>query len=496
MRFQATSKIRIIAATAAALALLAASCGADPERQTAVDPETTRTSTPEPTAEAPEPAPQQPPATTAMEPDEAGGQVAATEEEPSLEPTTASPSPEPEDTTTSAPSEPENIEQAREEAVEAIVAVFNEAATEDTPSFEECRLLSNGESVDLTGEEVGACMEALRAVLLACGELNCVELGLMPTPTTTAAPTTTEAPATITEPPATTSTTTAPPTTTTTEPPPTTTTEPPATTTTTTAPPTTTTTTTTTEPPTTTTTTTTTVPPAGVWVEPYAGYVPEVHPATPTPAWERGIMSRIGDRPLEIPRATGEDRKRVAEWIAWMGGVDSGSYVKWLLFNMKWALDYLGAHPSCIMNEYYDRVDLSNEVTSPGQVEPSHVRDQHGWQNCATVIDPIVAEIPAGLRDNDVGLRLSDTGPTLAERCRAVLPENIQLEKEWRAGKPQRNFYFEAGHAGCDAWAEWAMTHHSNPVIRAPQCHASAHLAEEWMEHYRGTPEQNYRVSC
>ena len=464
MRFQATSKIRIIAATAA-LALLAASCGADPERQTAADPETTRTSTPEPTAEAPEPAPQQPPATTATEPDEAGGQVAATEEEPSLEPTTASPSPEPEDTTTSAPSEPENIEQAREEAVEAIVAAFDEAATEDTPSFEECRLLSNGESVDLTGEEVGACMEALRAVLLACGELNCVELGLMPTPTTTAAPTTTEAPATTT-------TTTEPPsTTTTTEPPPTTTTtEPPATTTTTTAPP----------------TTTTTVPPAGVWMQPYAGYVPEVHPDAPPPEWERGEVNPDA-RPIETPRSTGDDRKRVAEWIAWMGGTDINSYVQWLLFNMKWALDYLGAHPSCVINEYYDRVDLSNEVTSPGQVEPYHVREQHGWQNCATVIDPIVAEIPPGLRDNDVGLRLSDTGVTLAKRCRAVLPEDIQLDTpDSQALSP--------GHAGCDAWAEWHTSHRIH--VRAPMCFESAYLAEEWMEHYRGTPENYHAVTC
>ena len=232
------------------------------------------------------------------------------------------------------------------------------------------------------------------------------------------------------------------------------------------------------------------------WVEPYAGYVPPVHPDTPPPAWERGEDISFVMDVVETPRLTGPDRVPVAEWLASVGGTVF-EYNQWLLFNMKWALDYLGADPVCIANEYRARVVASNAaVTGPGQLEPRELRDQYGWQNCATVIDPFIdgVERPDG-RANDVGLRLSDTGLTLAERCRAVLPADVQLDKEWRPSGPQQGFYFELGHAGCDAWADWAATHHCCQV-RAPKCHDSAHLAEEWLEHHIGLPENYPRVSC
>ena len=157
--------------------------------------------------------------------------------------------------------------------------------------------------------------------------------------------------------------------------------------------------------------------PAGAWVEPYAGYVPEVHPDTPPTAWERGDFEP-GVRPFETPRTTGPDRAQVAGWIDWMGGTGD-SYTQWLMFNMKWALDYLGADPDCVISQYYDRVTTSNEVTGPGQSEPNYLRDLYGWSNCATVIDPFIpgVALPED-RENDIGLRLSDTpGITLAERC-------------------------------------------------------------------------------
>ena len=164
------------------------------------------------------------------------------------------------------------------------------------------------------------------------------------------------------------------------------------------------------------------------WVAPYIGLVPEVHPDTPPTSWERGDLEP-GVRPLETPRSTGVDRVQVAEWINWMGA--DSSYTQWLMGYIKWALDYLGAHPACVINTYYGRVVTSNEVTQPDQAEPGYLRDIYGWHNCATVIDPFIASIAIPEdRDNDIGLRLSDTpGITLAERCRAVLPEDVQLEE-------------------------------------------------------------------
>jgi len=249
-------------------------------------------------------------------------------------------------------------------------------------------------------------------------------------------------------------------------------------------------------------------PPVGgqpelAWVEPYAGYIPPVHPDTPPLEWERGEVN-VHDAPDELPRDRGEDRRVVAEWTKSVG---IGEYTLWLLANMKWALDYLGADPQCVINEYHARVAASTAATRvAGQVEPYHLRDQHGWHRCATVIDPFIpgVERPAG-RDNDVGLRLSDTpGISLAERCRTVLPENVQLEKFWywqldddgnAVFAPPDDYRFEAGHAGCDAWAEW-MQASSSSYGRYPECFASSELAEEWMEHYRGLPENYYGVTC
>ena len=41
------------------------------------------------------------------------------------------------------------------------------------------------------------------------------------------------------------------------------------------------------------------------------------------------------------------------------------SYTQRLMGHIKWALDYLGAHPACVINTYYDRVTTANEVTLP-----------------------------------------------------------------------------------------------------------------------------------
>lgn len=147
-------------------------------------------------------------------------------------------------------------------------------------------------------------------------------------------------------------------------------------------------------------------------------------------------------------------------------------------------------------------------LRGPGSLEPYELRDQHGWHNCATVIDPFLVgvERPAG-RSNDVGLRLSDTpGITLAERCRAVLPPDVQLEKSWYQQRgpdgnstfapPPKDYLFEPGHTGCDAWAEWYGPSPSSTSRFYPAGYGAAQLAEEWMEHYRSLPEHYIGPTC
>ena len=565
------------------------------------------------TIEAPTPEPALAPAADASEsPDNT---VAAPTTDSDAASAAADPDPPPAAIEDESPTEPDpdpepplELAPTRSDAIAAITAVFESAAGPGTPSFKECRLLSNGEAIDLTPEQQAACIDPLTAVVEACALLGCTELGLIggPIPEPTPEPEPEPDPTTTTEPEPATTTTAEPepdPTTTTAEPEPdpTTTTEPEPDPTTTTEP----------EPERLTEAdlaaargafnivyssdspfsavavhledaanledthaqfaafganvggveiTATTAAAAedrsdrvlvtfevyvagvsipitgrntssvwlvdGTWiisrgafcnamiqlevicppvggqpepeqVDPTAGYVPPVHPDTPPPGWERGEDIAPGVDIMETPRLTGEDRGAIVVWLASVGGIAHG-YNQWLLFNMKWALDYMGADPQCIVNEYTARVETA-AGTPRGQLEPAGLRDQHGWQNCATVIDPFLPGVdrPDG-RTNDVGLRLSDTpGITLAERCRAVLPPDVQLDKEWRtATYRQEPFYFEPGHAGCDAWAEWAMTHHYNPDIAAPRCHSAAHLAEEWMEHHHGTPENYPRVSC
>ncbi len=239
-----------------------------------------------------------------------------------------------------------------------------------------------------------------------------------------------------------------------------------------------------------------------VWTPPQAGTVPVVHPDTPPTSWERGDFEP-GVHPFETPRTTGPDRVPVAEWINWMGGTDR-SYTQWLMRNMKWALDYLGASPNCVITQYYDRVVTSNEVTPPNQAEPGYLRDLYGWSGCVTVIDPFIpgVALPED-RNNDIGLRLSDTpGITLADRCRAVLPEDIQLEgfrflhdaNGNRVGEP--GYYpYEPGHAGCDEWAMRVESDYWFVNGDYPACFRSSALAVEWMEHHYGKPD-NYSVTC
>ena len=387
---------------------------------------------------------------------------------------------------------PEDVPSA--EIVEQVIEAVDEAAPESVLNLGICTQWVADPEFILNEQQTQECAAMLAAAVEACEGLDCfpedtAEPESEQTPTTTAAPE--QTPTTTTAPEQTPTTTTAPP-----EP------EPEL------------------EETTTTTTTTTTAPPEpeqpaeepeaeatvetsnSDWVAPYVGLVPEVHPDTPPTSWERGDLQPVG-RPLETPRSTGTDRVQVAEWINWMGGADN-TYTQWLMGYIKWALDYLGAHPACVINTYYSRVVTSNEVTLPGQAEPGYLKDLYGWHNCATIIDPFIASIAIPEdRDNDIGLRLSDTpGITLAERCRAVLPEDVQLEafrylrdeSGDRVGEP--GYYpFEPGHAGCDEWVERVESDYWFVNGEYPECFRSAQLAAEWMEHYHDRPV-NYGLSC
>ena len=185
-----------------------------------------------------------------------------------------------------------------------------------------------------------------------------------------------------------------------------------------------------------------------------------------------------GGRADERPRWTTD----VARWASWCFDQPRGNCT-WLLHEMKWALDFLGAHPWCVLNEYQDRANAYS-VGARGV----GVADLHGWQYCATVVDPLVKATPSG-RTNDAGLLLSGT-VTLAEQCRTVLPADVQLETRVRRDSEAPERFGQ----DCDAWADWVETHPHGRDNR--YCWRSARIAEEWMEHHHYTPERYFPVTC
>lgn len=191
---------------------------------------------------------------------------------------------------------------------------------------------------------------------------------------------------------------------------------------------------------------------------------------------EGGICA--AGRADERPRWTSD----VARWTSWCFDQPRGNCT-WLLYEMKWALDYLGAHPWCVLNEYQDRAD----AYGAGR-RGNTVRNSHGWHNCATVIDPLAQDAAPG-RTNDAGLLLSD-GVSLAEQCRIVLPPDVELETRVRrfSEEPERF------GSDCDAWAQWVQGRAKAWDWR--DCDRSARIAEEWMEHHHATPEPYFNVTC
>ena len=254
--------------------------------------------------------------------------------------------------------------------------------------------------------------------------------------------------------------------------------------------------------------TTTTVPPEpevevvyiGQWVPPEAGMVPVPLPecsddsatwdesCTPPPNWDYGEFID-GRRSAVPPRQTPIVVDFTNNCFTW-----NGAPCRAWLGLMKMALDYLGAHPSCVDFAYSDR--LRAFIRNPN-ASSDVMSERHGWHNCATVIDPLVRQPPDG-RVNDIGYRLSDTGISLADQCRAVLPEDVMLEGFAGPLRDDGTFIpatrFASGHAGCDDWAEWAETRTTMSV--RPGCFRADRLAEEWMEHHHGVHERYLNGLC
>ena len=219
------------------------------------------------------------------------------------------------------------------------------------------------------------------------------------------------------------------------------------------------------------------------WVTPYAGLVPAVHPDTPTPGWLRSDFE-FDTRQPEMLRQTALVRDWTEACNAAYAWCDT--YLR-LAYQ---AIDYLGAHPVCALNQY---THLLQFFVDEGRTSDT-LRESLGWHNCATVIDP-PGQDPSAVDEyfNDAGRRLSDTGLSVAERCRAVLPSDVHLEtQQTRRGVPVERF--APGHAGCDEWA--AFVESTNLYRARPGCAASTHLAAEWMEHHHGQHERYFKPWC
>ncbi len=190
------------------------------------------------------------------------------------------------------------------------------------------------------------------------------------------------------------------------------------------------------------------------WTDPEP---PTVHPDTPQTSWDRGTHE-VGSRPDDRPRVTAN----VKVWMDWCGGHPRCDQ---LLRYMVWALDYLGANEVCVIEQYFDYALSTAEYPEA----------TYGWHNCATIIDPMQPD----------GRLLSEHTPSMAERCRAVLPEDVELEERINRGVIRDGL-------DCDEWGAWVEARRTS----YPACDRSARLAEEWLEHYIGMPERYWRMSC
>ena len=229
------------------------------------------------------------------------------------------------------------------------------------------------------------------------------------------------------------------------------------------------------------------------WQPPQAQRVPAVHPDTAMTSWITGqphdppeglpevplVGFRHRDNPGgELPRAT----PGVLEWAQWCtqgpavsyDTIDAGS-CGLMLNKMVWALDYMGAEESCVLDQYRQKMQwLAETGGGDGTAKP------YGWHLCATVIDPAPP----------------NTAP-FAQRCEQVLPADVELETKpvifvddtgtLTATERQRG-------VTCQQWAESLYAPPDAPLFA---CVASGLLAAQWMQHYHDAPTHiEFYVDC
>ena len=139
---------------------------------------------------------------------------------------------------------------------------------------------------------------------------------------------------------------------------------------------------------------------------------------------EEGIGGVCGSRrPVETPRQT----RDVIEWTQWCSSSWHALSCEGLLFRMKWALDYLGAHPWCVIQEYIDQIVASDLLWSQGyqSVPPDFSRPKR----LAPVPD---SDRPRGFRE--------PAGPSLTNwhHPRGAVPGGTPRRRGTRDTLPQR----------------------------------------------------------
>ena len=242
-----------------------------------------------------------------------------------------------------------------------------------------------------------------------------------------------------------------------------------------------------------------------VWVVPYAGFVPVVHPDTPSLSW---VLGHDAPTPEGLPAlrsgAGGGDMPRptpgLVEWSRWCVATATIGQCALALHQSVWGLDYLGASESCVIDQMTRQingfVDWGTPVFQSGS----------GWFRCPSVVLPD----PAGAGDFPLVVQ------SLADRCREVLPPDVDLVasrfqlvgggdptqmtlEEIAAaigGDPAQmtadelSVHFErvlVPGAGCDEWAQHEMLLGGVPEY-LPLQHMVRHLVVEWMQHHYGAP--------
>ena len=157
---------------------------------------------------------------------------------------------------------------------------------------------------------------------------------------------------------------------------------------------------------------------------------------------------------------------------------------------MKWALDYLGAAESCIMPLYYTR---TLEIEAAGHYLTSgELAERFAWYRCPTVVDPrtpTVTEpaVKVQFPDREV-LLLTPNEMSMAERCKTVLPEDVELA--WAV-----NNQLDQLRTGLDCY-EWGAFVEAAYKGNDSGCRRSAELLREWVEHHYGMPSRYWRAFC